>query len=338
MEKEVQRNKMSFPNIDFSIEAIIDRTIINPIHKNPITEIKHDSYSSENDSKDEDSKEMKHENTIEGFYSAAENKGFFYGTNAEYNSTVNKLIAINSCKFLVISNIFIYDFEYIYNSNVLVLRRKINLVAIDFFSITADFKKLIIHVNSLLDTSGNIFIATDNSIHIVFCLCNILFYCYSLIKTLIVVPKSQSFFDKIKNTFQYDKIKEIYNFYVDEVYRKIGELIPYDKDEEAVKLIPLSKIESKFTDTKIDKLLLITNKKILELSSDIVEKASKINIIPLSKIKKINEFSKSHKFQIVLDDGATHQYSSLHFKSLIQLIKYEQSKDCLLELEIIKID
>jgi hypothetical protein len=83
----------------------------------------------------------------------------------------------------------------------------------------------------------------------------------------------------------------------------------------------------------------LTNKKILEISSENIE-ISKINIIPLCKMKKINEFFKSHKFQIIMEDNNNNniQYSTIHTKTLIRMIKTEHSKECLLELEVNRMD
>ena len=256
---------------------------------------------------------------------------------SSYNSNSSKKEISDMLNFLVISNIFIYDFNYLINESNLLLKRKINLLSIDFFSIIPDFKKIIIHVNNYLDETGNISISNENNIHIVFCICNILYNCYSQIKNLIVIPKSQTFYSKSKKIFLFEKMKEYYNNYSLEIYNKIGEILPFDKDEILVKLIPLSKIETKFSDIKYDKILLLSNKKIYEIPNDNIE-YSKLNIIPLSRLKKINELSKSHKFQLIIDDNSMIQYSTIYCRTLINLIKEKQSNECLLDLEINRID
>lgn len=308
LEKEVVRNKTLFPGIEFSVVAIVER------------------QNGQNHSS----------NKTERFNTNNSNTNNISNSIGSSHESKDADVLL---KFFVVSNIFIYDFEFASSQQypTLTLKRKINLLSIDFFSITPDFRKLIIHINNVLDEGGNIFIFNDNSIHIVFCICNLLFYCYSLTKNLIVIPKSQFFFEKIKKIHNYEKMKDFFNSYAESIYNKIGEVVPFDKDETFIKLIPLSKIETKFTDMKVDKMLVLSDKKIIEVCSDNVE-ISKLNIIPLSKMKKINEFNKSQKFQIVLDDESVYQYSSIHIKMLLRLIKAQHAKECLLDLEIDRMD
>jgi hypothetical protein len=398
LEQEFAKNKVSFPHIEFSIEAIIDRTIkykdtdvqntptpTNMTGGSNVVNHQLNQLETENQVKENEinvtrqragtgnnfsSPNLIQESTGNNYNIVHPGSGSITNSNYNYHTEKNlphenKLgsaalrpepnsltnFSLNSenignnilnspnsiFKFLVISNIFIYEFEFCLINSTLTLARKLNLLSIEFFSITPDFKKLIIHVNNILDTGGNSFITNENSIHIVFCICNILFYCYSTTKNLIVIPHSTYFYEKSKKIHSYDKVKIFYNRFVDEIFNKIGSALPYDKDEIFVKLIPLSKIETKYTDTKTDKMIILTNKKILEVSSDNMD-LSKINIFPLSKMKKINEFYKSHKFQIVFDDGSTIQYSSIHSKAIIRLIKTQHNNECLLELEVIRCD
>ena len=402
LEQEFARNKVSFPHIEFSIEAIIDRTIKykdtevqntptptnltggSNVAKDQLNQLEPENQVKESEinavqqragtGNNFSSPNLIQESTGNNYNIVQPGSGSILNTNYAYpyvynteknekklsitgtgvlkpepisltnfslnseNMGNNILNSPNSVfKFLVISNIFIYEFEFCLINSTLSLSRKLNLLSIEFFSITPDFKKLIIHVNNILDTGGNSFITNENSIHIVFCLCNILFYCYSTTKNLIVIPHSTYFYEKSKKIHSYEKVKIFYNKFVDEIFNKIGSSLPYDKDENFVKLVPLSKIETKYTDTKTDKMIILTNKKILEISSDNMD-LSKINIFPLSKMKKINEFYKSHKFQIVFDDGNTIQYSSIHSKAIIRLIKTQHNNECLLELEVIRCD
>lgn len=251
-------------------------------------------------------------------------------------------------RFNIITSIFFYDFDFNITTSKLKCNKKINLTNIEFFSITQDYSRLIIHIKSSTENSNcNIGISNDNAIQIAFCIGNILFYCYSMMKVLVVIPKLSSFYEKIKNIDDYEKFKGIYNSYALEIFNKISEAIPRDKDENIIKMIPLSKLEAKFTDIKTDKIIILTNKKILEISHDnnynlensFSKENSKIKIISLSKMKRINEFNKKNKFQIILNDMNTiFTYSTLYYKVLIRLIKTAHSKECLLDLEIEKID
>jgi len=101
-----------------------------------------------------------------------------------------------------------------------------------------------------------------------------------------------------------------------------------------LKLIPLNKIESRFTEVFCDKILVITNKKIIELDSENVENA-KINIIPLSKLKKLVFSSKNHKIQLSNEENCCFNYSTLYAKSILEMIRLTHSKECLTELEVV---
>lgn len=101
--------------------------------------------------------------------------------------------------FIIISNSFLYDLEYISNDICgLNLKRKIFIPCIEFFSITSDLMKLILHINSKLDVSGNFGITHENSIQIAFCLSNLIYSLSKKIPILIVIPKSNILVDKIK--------------------------------------------------------------------------------------------------------------------------------------------
>jgi hypothetical protein len=181
LERESVINKGTFRDIEFSIEAIVE---------------KYSTYKEENSNSLSMSNNLSISDLIK--YNTENNSGHSNKKNGSQasNPSVEISTGTNSFKFFVISNIFIYDFEYHFTNKSLVLRRKINVLSIDFFSITPDLKKLIIHVNSILDGGGNLFINNENSIHICFCICNILFYCYSTAKNLVVIPKSQFFYKK----------------------------------------------------------------------------------------------------------------------------------------------
>jgi len=226
--------------------------------------------------------------------------------------------------------------EYQINENGLLnLKRKILLDNIEFFSITSDLMKLIIHINSKNETDGNFGITHENSIQIVFCLANLIYTFTKLKKMLFVVPKSKMLVDKIKYISSIDKFKEMYNKYTNELFKTLGTTIPYDSEEVLLKLIPLSKLESRFTEVFCDKIILCTNKKIIELNSEFVDNA-KLNIIPFNKLNKINLKSKNHKIILSLEDDSNYQYSTLYAKMIFDLIICYHKKECLSELKIIR--
>ena len=123
------------------------------------------------------------------------------------------------------------------------------------------------------------------------------------------------------------------NQYSNELFKSLGQTVPHDHNENLLKLVPLSKIESKFTEIFCDKLLIITNKKIIELNSEFVDSA-KMLIIPYNKLKKLNLFSKNHKIQFQTEDDLSCHYSTLHAKGLFEMIRISHGKECLSELEV----
>jgi len=112
-------------------------------------------------------------------------------------------------------------------------------------------------------------------------------------------------------------------------------LLHIDKHEEVFKIIPVSKVEKKFTEMITDKILLITCKKIIELSSDNIMNA-KINIISFSKMKKIEENSNKDLVNIYLENDILYSYKSIYSVHLLKSIFYLYSKECLLDLEVIR--
>jgi hypothetical protein len=110
--------------------------------------------------------------------------------------------------FIVISNTALYDLEYqTSDSGSLNLKRKIYFLSMEFFSITSDHMKLIIHVNPKLDKNGNFGITHENSVQISFCLSSLIYNLSKNKKVLFVVPKSKMLVDKIKYISSLDKYK-----------------------------------------------------------------------------------------------------------------------------------
>jgi len=293
--EQIEHNKLN--NSEFAIEAIIERV-----------------YSDSNTSKS---------------WSSSNNV-------LQQNMSNSSDLAKRKYSFIIITNSFLYDLEYQTNENgMLTLKRKILLLSIELFSITSDLMRLILHVNSKLDSKGNFGITHENSIQIAFCLANMIHVLNKNKKLLFVVPKSKMLVDKIKYISSLEKYKEVCNQYSSELYRSLGHTIPHDSDETLLKLIPLSKIESKFTEVFCDKLLIITNKKIIELNSEFVDKA-KIAIIPFNNLKKMILHSKSHKLQFYTEEDVLYQYSSIYARTIFEVVRTSHSKECLSELKAIK--
>ena len=129
--------------------------------------------------------------------------------------------------------------------------------------------------------------------------------------------------------------RDVFNQYSNELFKILGQTIPHDHHEIILKLVPLSKIESKFTEILCDKILLITDKKIIELNSEFVDSA-KVVIIPYNKLKKLCLFSKNHKIQFYTEDDILYQYSTLYAKFIFELILFSHRKECLSELQVVK--
>lgn len=123
--------------------------------------------------------------------------------NVSGNSDLSK----KKYSFLIISNSCLYDLDYHNDTNSINLKRKILISNIEFFSITSDFVKLILHINSNVDLMGNFGITHENSIKIAFCLSTLGYVLSKNKKVLIVVPKSNMLVDKIKYITSLEKYK-----------------------------------------------------------------------------------------------------------------------------------
>jgi len=331
LDLESRKLKIAFPNIDFNLEAIIEPNLEN--FENRVKNC--NSHNTQNNLTISKDNLM---NTSQKYPIEFKQNNVNEISNQFFNTEqLNISTSTSNFRFIIISNIYIYEFIFTTSNNTLLLKRKTHLLSIDFFTITPDLRNLTIHVNNIIDRGGNMPICYENSINIVFCLCNILFYSYSSNKNLVVVPNSNYFIQKCKKIHSFEKLTDFYNSYTDEIFKKIEEIIPYDKEEYFVKMIPVSKIEGKFTQVKVDKSLIFTNKKMYEIDDENMD-PSEINILPLVKMKKIKEMSKTNKFQIISDKGDVFQYSSIYLRMLLRILKTQHSKECLLDLEIEKVD
>lgn len=245
---------------------------------------------------------------------------------------------------IVITNCDIYEFLYEEQTQLLTLNRKINLLSIEFLTITSDCKKLILHVNSKLDMNGAYIFTSEKQkdliLQLAFCICNLIFNNYSIVKSVIFIPNSKSIIENTKKIDDLNKYKTSLNTMLKKLYERLNDIIPSDFNEKIIKLVPVNKIETKFIEGKIEKLLIITDKKIIEISNNFdsnIDKTS-VNIIPYSKLKGFSLFTKNNKFELLTDDNDNVSiYSSLLSKQICSMIKSAHSKECLHELKIFKL-
>jgi len=129
--------------------------------------------------------------------------------------------------------------------------------------------------------------------------------------------------------------RTIYNKYFKDLFQKLVSNVLIDNNEQLYKIIPVRKVEVKFTEITTDKILIITNSKIIELSSDNIDNA-KINIIAFTKMKKIEIKTSKDMIQIYLENDIQYSYFSIYSMFLLKNIVYFHSKESLLDLIVIK--
>lgn len=129
--------------------------------------------------------------------------------------------------------------------------------------------------------------------------------------------------------------RTIYNKYSKDLFQKLVSNVLIDNNEQLYKIIPVRKVEVKFTEITTDKILIITNSKIIELSSDNIDNA-KINIIAFTKMKKIEIKTSKDMIQIYLENDIQYSYFSIYSMFLLKNIVYFHSKESLLDLIVIK--
>jgi hypothetical protein len=141
-------------------------------------------------------------------------------------------------------------------------------------------------------------------------------------------------FEKFKLFQNYAKFQDFYNKFAIEVYEKVSEIHPLDEGEELIKIIPLNRILSKFTEVVSERFLILTNKKLLDISNTEDVKESKVEVISYSHLKKIAYFS--HKIQFFLEDGSSFKYQTIYSSQITHCVKHFHSKDYYTELKISK--
>ena len=129
--------------------------------------------------------------------------------------------------------------------------------------------------------------------------------------------------------------RTIYNKYSKDLFQKLVSNVLIDNNEQLYKIIPVRKVEVKFTEITTDKILIITNSKIIELSSENIDNA-KINIIAFTKMKKIEIKTSKDMIQIYLENDIQYSYFSIYSMFLLKNIVYFHSKESLLDLIVIK--
>jgi hypothetical protein len=198
--------------------------------------------------------------------------------------------------FYIISNVYIYEFHYAFNSSndkiletSLSCKKKVNLVSIDTLFINSNYSHLSIILNPKYEK--NILFEIKNltnpdvCLFSAFCICQLMFTNFSQIKTIISLPDNTLLGDYLKSKKSLSgtpppsnqSFNEYFNISITNFFNKITEIIPCDMNESLIKFIPLSKIETKFTEIKIGKILIITNKKIIECPSDLLNKINNLD-------------------------------------------------------------
>lgn len=305
MLKEEKKLKKEFLHINFQIEAIVERDY---------------NYRKEN----------------------------LMNNSSSYSSTVSASSLNNSLsthfKFIIITNIMIYDLEFLFSNNELNLRRKICLKDICFISLSSENNKFIIHV----EQGKNLYIFNEQSEQICFCLC------YSAYKNLakkvikvVPIPQTITFFDIIRKCHKFEDYSKLYNDYVEKLTTTLKSNLLLDENEKILKFVPVQKIENKYLDNKSERLIFVSNKKIIEVLSSTLDNLQ-VEIIPFSKITKINECSKDLKLQILTSENdnaysynnlnSITQYYTLTYENLIHTIYTAHSKDFYFNFEVNKLN
>lgn len=235
--------------------------------------------------------------------------------------------------FIIITSTVLYEFEF-FKSN-LTLKNTIFLLYIEFISLTSDYSGLILHLNNSLKTSGNYSIFhVDNALNIAFLISNLVFTQHNVVKQLVIIPSNIQVVERFISFQSYSNFQEFYNNYSKEVFRKIGLHISYEDSEDFIKFIPLNKDLSRFTEVLSERILIITTKKIIEITNLEDLKECKIEIIPFSKLKKIQYYF--NKIQLIMEDGTIYKYITIYSSQFSQCIKHFHSKEFYNDLKIVK--
>ncbi len=235
--------------------------------------------------------------------------------------------------FIIITRTVLYEFEF--SKSNLILKNTIFLLFIEFISLSSDYRGFILHLNNSLQTSGNYSLfEVDDAFNIAFLISNLVSTQHNVVKPLIVIPTKINVFEKFKVFQNYSKFQEFYNDFSKEIFKKIGLFYPYEEDEKFIKFVPLNRVLSKFTEVICDRVIIITTKKIIEISNLEDLKESKIEIISLNKLKKIQYYI--NKIQLIMEDGTIYKYLTIYSGQIMQCVKHFHSKNFYNELKIVR--
>lgn len=157
---------------------------------------------------------------------------------------------------------------------------------------------------------------------------------FSWIKPVVFCPFS--LFEKIISRKQpFNLLCKYLNEHSKNLFEKIVEKIPKDENEKFLKFFPLLKKEKKFLEVFKRKIILVTNKKIIEIEDE-EENLENLAIFPIAKFELINVNPQKNEVEIIYSHAKKIEYSSISFMSLCKLIKDIYNKDCLIPLTIKK--
>jgi hypothetical protein len=248
-----------------------------------------------------------------------------------------------SFSFILISEIYIFSFEYKFKEEKLILLKKIKLVAINFISYCSDLNKINLHLNLKFENKDPICsfeispLNKEETPIILANICKLCFENYSSIKKVVSYPLDPSLEEKIKDTREIKEFISIYNTNADKSVLKLNKEIPFDINECLIKLISLQKIDYKPEETKLNVILFITNKRLIEVKMK-SNGEYKINTIrSFSKLSIASIHKKENKLELEFESYSNKIiYQSFMVNYLLNTIKGIQSKECLNILKINK--
>jgi hypothetical protein len=255
---------------------------------------------------------------------------------------LEKIESTISFSFILISEIYIFYFEYKFKEEKLILLRKLKLVAINYISYSSDLNKINLHLNAKFENKAPIcsfeirpFIK-EETIFILSNICKLCFENYSSIKKVVSYPLDSSLDEKIKDTREIKDFTSIYNTYADKSVLKLNKEIPFDMNECLIKLISLQKIDFKPEEIKTNVILFITNKRLIEVKVKSNGEYKINSIRSFSKLSVASVYKKENKLELEFESYSNKIiYESIIVNLLLNTIKGIQSKEC--HSEILKI-
>jgi hypothetical protein len=157
---------------------------------------------------------------------------------------------------------------------------------------------------------------------------------FSWVRPIIFIPLNE-FRYFFLNQIPFNLLCKFLNEFSSNLFNNLTELISIDEDEKFLKFFCVQKIEKKFIEVIKRKILLITNKKIIELDEENNEYDNLI-IYSISKFEMIDVYPDINTINIFHSNGKNIEYSSYIYLSLCKLINDIYKKDCLVPLTINK--